>query len=260
MVPTRRQAIMWTNDGQFTDAFICVTQPLYVGGVYSDWYVASKMHFPERKVLCILMEISLKSVPGFPADNMLCWFRWWLVAKQVTLPYITQCWLRSLMPCGITRPHSVNTLRSRQSGQHFAENIFKCIFLNENMINISRKFVPKGQISNILVLVQIMAWCWPGDKPLSEPMMASLLTHICIRIYASLCLNGFRPGFRVCESADNEQIYLQASTSPEPDAIFFCQMDPYEQSPFKIELKYKTYFLRKYICNVICKICVHTSF
>ena len=25
-----------------------------------------------------------------------------------------------------------------------------------------------------------MAWCRPSDKPLSEPMMASLLTHICV--------------------------------------------------------------------------------
>ena len=25
-----------------------------------------------------------------------------------------------------------------------------------------------------------MAWCWTGDKPLSEPMMVSLLIHICI--------------------------------------------------------------------------------
>ena len=25
-----------------------------------------------------------------------------------------------------------------------------------------------------------MAWCRPGDKPLSEPMMACLLTHICV--------------------------------------------------------------------------------
>ena len=29
-------------------------------------------------------------------------------------------------------------------------------------------------------LVQIMAWRRPGDKPLSEPMMVSLLTHICV--------------------------------------------------------------------------------
>ena len=29
-------------------------------------------------------------------------------------------------------------------------------------------------------LVQIMAWRRPGDKPLSEPVLASLLTHICV--------------------------------------------------------------------------------
>ena len=45
---------------------------------------------------------------------------------------------------------------------------------------ISLKFVPKGPINNILALVQIMAWCPSGDKPLSEPMMVSLSTHICV--------------------------------------------------------------------------------
>ena len=29
-------------------------------------------------------------------------------------------------------------------------------------------------------MVQIMAWRLTGDKPLSEPMMVSLLTHICL--------------------------------------------------------------------------------
>ena len=60
---------------------------------------------------------------------------------------------------------------------HFPDDIFKCIFLNENVwisIKISLKVVPKVQINNIPTLVQIMAWCRPGDKPLSEPMMVSL--------------------------------------------------------------------------------------
>ena len=55
--------------------------------------------------------------------------------------------------------------------------------MNENVriwINISLKFVPKGLTNNISALVQIMAWRRPGDKPLSEPMMVNLLTHICI--------------------------------------------------------------------------------
>ena len=52
-------------------------------------------------------------------------------------------------------------------------------------INITLKFVPKGQINNIPALVQIMAWRRPGDKPLSEAMMVRLLTHI----YVSFSLN-----------------------------------------------------------------------
>ena len=40
-------------------------------------------------------------------------------------------------------------------------------------------FYPKGPINTIPALVQIMAWSRPGDKPLSGPMMVSLLTHIC---------------------------------------------------------------------------------
>ena len=77
----------------------------------------------------------------------------------------------------------VNTLRPRQNGRHFADDTFKRIFMNENVrisINISLKFVPKGLINNIPALVQIMAWRRPGDKPLSEPMMDNLLTHICV--------------------------------------------------------------------------------
>ena len=35
----------------------------------------------------------------------------------------------------------------------------------------SLKFVPKGPINNIPVLVQIMAWCPTGEESLSEPMM-----------------------------------------------------------------------------------------
>ena len=77
----------------------------------------------------------------------------------------------------------LNTLRPRQNGRHFADDILKCIFLNENVwipIEISLNFVPKGPINNIPALVQIMAWRRSGDKPLSEPMMVGLTTHICV--------------------------------------------------------------------------------
>ena len=77
----------------------------------------------------------------------------------------------------------INSLRLRQNGRHFADDILNCISLIENiwiLIKISLKFVPRGQINNIPALVRIMAWRRPGNKPLSEPMMDSLLTHICI--------------------------------------------------------------------------------
>ena len=55
--------------------------------------------------------------------------------------------------------------------------------LNKNAwisLKISLKFIPKVQINNIPALVQIMAWRRSGDKPLSEPMMVGLPTHICV--------------------------------------------------------------------------------
>ena len=79
-----------------------------------------------------------------------------------------------------------NTLRPN-SCLHFADNIFKCIFLNENTwisIKISLKFVSKALINNTPTFVQIMAWRRPGDKPLSEQMLARFTD-----IYASLGLN-----------------------------------------------------------------------
>ena len=65
----------------------------------------------------------------------------------------------------------------------------KCIFLIGNIgisIEISPKFVPRGQINNIPALFQTMPWHWPGDKPLS----LSTIDGIGYRhVYASLGLN-----------------------------------------------------------------------
>ena len=81
---------------------------------------------------------------------------------------------------------AINTLRPRHNGCHFADDILKGIFLNENAwmsIRISLKSVHMGPINNIPSLVQIMAWCRPGDKPLSERWLDYR------RIYASVGLN-----------------------------------------------------------------------
>ena len=75
------------------------------------------------------------------------------------------------------------TCMPRQNSNHIANDIFKCIFLNENVLislKISMKSVLKFHINNFQAL-QIMAWHLLGFKPLSEPVMVSLPTHICIK-------------------------------------------------------------------------------
>ena len=118
-----------------------------------------------------------------------------LIPKESTSKY-QDLIIRARTICAITRSNghvtditrsgwwiNINTLRPRQNGRHFPDDIFKCIFLNENVwssIGISLKFVSRVPIDNKPALVQIMAWRRPGDKPLSEPMMTSLPTHICV--------------------------------------------------------------------------------
>ena len=68
-----------------------------------------------------------------------------------------------------------NTLKLGQNGHHFLDATFKYIFFAENcciLEQISLKFVPRGSINNLAALVQMMAWCLTGTKPLSEPTMA----------------------------------------------------------------------------------------
>ena len=69
-------------------------------------------------------------------------------------------------------------MRPRQNGRYFVDDIFQCIFLNEN-IGI---FIPKVPMDNISALVQIKTTIVvsgsdnglapKGAKPLSEPVVA----------------------------------------------------------------------------------------
>ena len=155
--------------------------------------------------------------PKRPGDAHICvrwlsqhWFKQWHVAGAVLGHYLSQWWLIfnlilstkiqnvvSKIGDGFVSMHPsyyygwirvnasivkwFNTLRPGQNWYDFEDDIFKCIFLKDNVwipIEISRKFVPKRPINNIQALVQIMAWRRPDDKPLSEPMIVSFPTHI----------------------------------------------------------------------------------
>ena len=58
-------------------------------------------------------------------------------------------------------------------------NIFSWMKIYNFGPKISLKLIPKGPINNIPASVHILAWRQSGDKPLSEPMIVSLLTHLC---------------------------------------------------------------------------------
>ena len=73
---------------------------------------------------------------------------------------------------------SLSRLNVSHSGRHF-----KCIFfkkIDKFPNQISLKFVPMSPIDNKPALVHVIDWCRPGEKPLSEPMIVSLQTYICV--------------------------------------------------------------------------------
>ena len=68
-------------------------------------------------------------------------------------------------PASVFLTRLVDLSRPKQNGRHFAGDIYKRIFLNENIwisIISSRQFVPNGLINNIPALFQMMAWRRPG--------------------------------------------------------------------------------------------------
>ena len=82
---------------------------------------------------------------------------------------------QSLGKWGFCTTTHVYTLRSRPNWRHFADVIFKSIFLKDNFefwLKFCWNFFFIVQL-NITTLVQIMAWHRPCDEPLYEPMMVS---------------------------------------------------------------------------------------
>ena len=114
-------------------------------------------------------------------NKTVCIFSGTYCTCQVWNEYIPACNCVCIISHWV--PRCLNSLRPRLNRCPFADDIFTCIFLDENkliLIRISLKFVPKVRINDIPALVQIMAWRQSGDKSLSEPMMVRLPTHISV--------------------------------------------------------------------------------
>ena len=82
------------------------------------------------------------------------------------------CWFIVLTHCGRDKMDATSHTTFSSA--------FSWMKMHEFRLNLHWSFSRKGLINNIPALVQIMAWCRPGDKPLSEAMMVNLPTHICV--------------------------------------------------------------------------------
>ena len=108
---------------------------------------------------------SVHGIPSYPAHMNICYKS--LKPKHNLKTRTRECRSNVFWQIAFWHFNTVNTLMPKQSGRHFADDIFKCIFLNENVyisLNISLKFVLKVPIDNNPALVQIMTWRQPGDK------------------------------------------------------------------------------------------------
>ena len=68
----------------------------------------------------------------------------------------------------------VNSSLHGQNDRHFADDNFKCIFMNKNvciLIEISLNILPKGPTYNKPALVLMMAWRRVSDMLLSQPKL-----------------------------------------------------------------------------------------
>ena len=121
-----------------------------------------------------------------PDDQHFLYTVWSYSAKGricSTINFGCQNWPKQVSNISRKLLFSTFRLKPRQNGRHFPDDIFKCICIDENewiSMKISLKFFLMGQITNIPVLVQILARRRLGGRPLSEPMVVRLPTHVCV--------------------------------------------------------------------------------
>ena len=115
----------------------------------------------------------------FGIDKYYCMMQW--MQASLALDGISTWWMNltiwSPFKCkfpvlGIKIPNVV----IRRSSDTIITNCELLLYISE----VSLKFVPNGIINKTPALVQIMTWRQPGDMPLSEPMVVTLPTHICV--------------------------------------------------------------------------------
>ena len=115
------------------------------------------------------------------------WFRYLLGAEWAICHYLNQCWSDSLTHiCGtrgrwVDISHFLNSSPPGQNGHHFADDLFKCILVNEKfciLIKISLEFLSKCPLDNKSALIMRMACHQTNDKPLPQQMVHQFTTDM----------------------------------------------------------------------------------
>ena len=98
--------------------------------------------------------------------------------------FVNTACINKIVKCLHSLAQRVLTHWGRDEIDNISQTTFSNVFSSMKMFEFRLKFhwslFLKGPISNTAALVQIMAWRRPGAKPLSEPMMVSLPTHIVV--------------------------------------------------------------------------------
>ena len=143
---------------------------------------AISQEMPQPSITKICLEITcLKFHSNFPGANE-------LKSAALALPLTLELVHPTIYQC--------NTMNPKQIARHFADNILRSIFFNENgciLIWISLQFVPECPIHKS-VSVQVMAWCQRGDKLLLGPIMTQF-TDAYIDSPGSMC---YKIGWKHC--------------------------------------------------------------
>ena len=96
-----------------------------------------------------------------------------------------------------------------------------------------------------------MAWRRSGDKPLSEPMMIRLLTHICVTRPQWVNMSPLSVAY-MHQLTGSSLVQVMAcclfGTKPLPEPMLaYCKLDSWEQIPVKLEWKHYHFHSRKCI-------------
>ena len=74
-------------------------------------------------------------------------------------------------------PFKLNMQSPSQKEQHLADNSFKCVYKSFYLFEYSLNFVHLDPVDKKSSVLQIMAWCQAGHKPLPELMLTWCPSH-----------------------------------------------------------------------------------